>query len=179
MSFGRMIHLNSGVTIAALDRVELDDRVEVGPHVTIYDNSFHDLYYRTQLAPSQPVVIEDDVWLAAKCTVLPGCGSDEARSLPPTLSWSGTWNRSRWSRASLLGRYSRSIPLASSSVTLSAALAPRTVSSSDRSPRLFPWQERPRGLLLPTDQVVGHLDPHHDRVVGVSDLVAPGAEAPA
>jgi len=72
MSFGRMVHLNSGVTIAALERVEFGDRVEVGPHVTIYDNSFHDLYDRTQLPPSEPVVIEDDVWLAAKCTILPG-----------------------------------------------------------------------------------------------------------
>ena len=72
LSFGRKVHLNSGVTIAALERVELGDRVEVGPHVTIYDNSFHDLYDRTQLPPSEPVVIEDDVWLAAKCTVLPG-----------------------------------------------------------------------------------------------------------
>ena len=72
MSFGRMVHLNSGTTIAAIERVELGNRVEVGPHVTIYDNSFHDLYDRTQMADSRPVIIEDDVWLAAKCTILPG-----------------------------------------------------------------------------------------------------------
>jgi acetyltransferase-like isoleucine patch superfamily enzyme len=72
MSFGRRVHLNSGVTIAAYERVEFGDRIEVGPHVTIYDNSFHEMYDRTRMPQSKPVVIEDDVWLAAKCTILPG-----------------------------------------------------------------------------------------------------------
>jgi acetyltransferase-like isoleucine patch superfamily enzyme len=72
MTFGRMVHLNSGVTIAAIERIEFGDRIEVGPHVTIYDNSFHEMYDRTRIPKSKPVVIENDVWLAAKCTILPG-----------------------------------------------------------------------------------------------------------
>src|SRR5262249_4831044 len=72
LKIGSQVHLNSGVTIAALSHVEFGDRIEVGPHVTIYDNSFHDLYDRDALPPSKPVYIEDDVWLAARCTILPG-----------------------------------------------------------------------------------------------------------
>jgi len=72
LRIGDRVHLNSGVTIAALSHVELGDRIEIGPHVTIYDNSFHDLYDRSCQPPSKPVFIEDDVWLAAKCTILPG-----------------------------------------------------------------------------------------------------------
>jgi maltose O-acetyltransferase len=72
MIFGRGVHLNSGSTFAAFSRVELGDRVEVAPHVTVYDTSFHSLYERTKAPVPRPVIIEDDVWLGTKCTVLPG-----------------------------------------------------------------------------------------------------------
>lgn len=72
MVMGRKVRLNSGGTFAALARVEIGDRVEIGPHVTIQDNPFHDLYERDLVPESRPVVIEDDVWLASKCTVLSG-----------------------------------------------------------------------------------------------------------
>jgi maltose O-acetyltransferase len=72
MVLGRGVRLHSGDTLSALLRVEIGDRVQVGPQVTIHDNSFHDLYDRTKLPESRPVVIEDDVWLASKSTVLPG-----------------------------------------------------------------------------------------------------------
>jgi acetyltransferase-like isoleucine patch superfamily enzyme len=72
MVLGRRVRMNSGDTFAALSRVEFGDRVEIGPHVTIQDNGFHDLYDRESCPPSRPVIIEDDVWLASNCTVLPG-----------------------------------------------------------------------------------------------------------
>jgi maltose O-acetyltransferase len=72
MVLGRRVRLNSGDTFAALSRVEIGDRVEIGPHVTIQDNAFHELYDREECPPSRPVIIEDDVWLASNCTVLPG-----------------------------------------------------------------------------------------------------------
>jgi acetyltransferase-like isoleucine patch superfamily enzyme len=72
MVLGRRVRLNSGVTLAALSRVEFGDRVEIGPHVTIHDNAFHDLYDREERPASRPVIVEDDVWLASNCTVLPG-----------------------------------------------------------------------------------------------------------
>jgi maltose O-acetyltransferase len=72
MIFGRSTHLNSGCTLAAFSRVELGDRVEVAPHVTIYDTSFHSLYERTKPPAPRPVIVEDDVWIGTKSTILPG-----------------------------------------------------------------------------------------------------------
>jgi acetyltransferase-like isoleucine patch superfamily enzyme len=72
MVLGRKVHVNSGCSFSAVARVEIGDRVEIAPHVTIQDNAFHDLYDRARLPESKPVVVEDDVWLAANCTLLPG-----------------------------------------------------------------------------------------------------------
>jgi acetyltransferase-like isoleucine patch superfamily enzyme len=72
MVLGKDVHLNSGDTFAAFSRIELGDRVEVGPLVAVYDTNFHDLYERHVLPEPQPVIIEDDVWLGTKSTILPG-----------------------------------------------------------------------------------------------------------
>jgi acetyltransferase-like isoleucine patch superfamily enzyme len=64
--------MHSGDTFSAFLRVEIGDRVQIGPHVTIHDNSFHDLHDRNLVPESKPVIIEDDVWLASNSTVLPG-----------------------------------------------------------------------------------------------------------
>lgn len=69
---GDDVHINSGGTLSAHESVRIGDRVEIAPHVTIHDNSYHDLYNRTLLPRSLPVVIEDDVWLTTRCTILPG-----------------------------------------------------------------------------------------------------------
>jgi maltose O-acetyltransferase len=72
MTFGADTHINSGTTMCAVARVELGQRVEIGPHVTIYDTNFHDLYDRNSFPEPGPVLIEDDVWLCTRCTILPG-----------------------------------------------------------------------------------------------------------
>jgi maltose O-acetyltransferase len=72
MTLGRRVRINSGATLTSSSRLVIGDRVEIGPHVTIHDNSFHDLYDREMVPEPRPVTIEDDVWLASKCTVLPG-----------------------------------------------------------------------------------------------------------
>lgn len=72
LRIGRSAHLNSGTTLAATGGLEIGDRVEISPYVTIYDTSFHDLYERSLVPDPRPVIIEDDVWLGTKCTVLPG-----------------------------------------------------------------------------------------------------------
>jgi acetyltransferase-like isoleucine patch superfamily enzyme len=72
LSVGNGVRFHSGDTISALMRVEIGDRVQIGPHVSIHDNAFHDLYDRAKTPESEPVIVEDDVWLASKCTLLPG-----------------------------------------------------------------------------------------------------------
>ena len=65
-------HINSGLSVCAYDRVEIGRRVEIAPYVSIYDSNFHELYDRNAHPEPRPVVIEDDVWLCTKSTVLPG-----------------------------------------------------------------------------------------------------------
>jgi acetyltransferase-like isoleucine patch superfamily enzyme len=72
MIVGQGVTIDSGGTFSAFLRLEIGDRVRIGTHVTIHDNSFHDLYDRKKVPESRPVIIEDDVWLQSTCTVLPG-----------------------------------------------------------------------------------------------------------
>jgi maltose O-acetyltransferase len=72
MIVGKGTHLNSGCTFAAESRIELGERVEVAPYVSIYDTAFHALYERSRAPDPRPVIIEDDVWIGTKSTVLPG-----------------------------------------------------------------------------------------------------------
>lgn len=64
--------INYGVSIGATRSIEIGRRVRIAPFVLIVDSEFHDLYQRTRRPPSRPVVIEDDVWITSKATVLPG-----------------------------------------------------------------------------------------------------------
>lgn len=72
MTIGAESHINSGTSICAFRLVTIGQRVEVAPYVSIYDTNFHQVYNRSAMPDPKPVVIEDDVWLCAKCTVLPG-----------------------------------------------------------------------------------------------------------
>jgi maltose O-acetyltransferase len=72
MSVGQGTHLNSGGTYTAVSRIEIGERVEVAPYVSVYDTAFHALYERSKSPEPRPVIIEDDVWIGTKCTVLPG-----------------------------------------------------------------------------------------------------------
>lgn len=72
LEIGDEVMLNYGVSLGAMRRVEIGDRVRVGPYVMIIDTEFHDLYDRERMPEPRPVVIEDDVWIGAKATILPG-----------------------------------------------------------------------------------------------------------
>ena len=72
MRIGDDTHINSGTTVCAATRVEIGERVEIAPYVSIYDTNFHQIYDRNTPPEARPVVIEDDVWLCTKSTVLPG-----------------------------------------------------------------------------------------------------------
>lgn len=72
LTVGDDVHINSGGTLTAHESVQIGNRVEIAPHVTVHDNSYHDLYDRNRIPRSLPVVIEDDVWLTTRCTILPG-----------------------------------------------------------------------------------------------------------
>lgn len=64
--------LNYGVSVGCMKSVRIGDRVRIGPYVMIIDTEFHSIYDRKQMPEPRPIVIEDDVWLGAKSSILPG-----------------------------------------------------------------------------------------------------------
>lgn len=72
LQIGRGVRLNYGVSIGATGSITLGDRVRVGPYVMIVDTDFHDPYLRSARPASRPVVIDDDVWIGAKASIMPG-----------------------------------------------------------------------------------------------------------
>lgn len=64
--------INSGASICAYGDMVIGARALIGPHVMINDTSFHDLYDRSVVPEAVNVVIEDDVWIGAKASILPG-----------------------------------------------------------------------------------------------------------
>lgn len=69
---GERAIINSGASICAYGSITIGDRALIGPGVMINDTSFHDLYERHVMPEPIAVVIEDDVWIGAKASVLPG-----------------------------------------------------------------------------------------------------------
>lgn len=72
LEIGRGVIINSGASLCAYGRMTIGDRVLIGPHVMINDTSFHDLYDRSVVPGPLDVVIERDVWIGAKASILPG-----------------------------------------------------------------------------------------------------------
>lgn len=69
---GSGVHLNYGVSIGAMGSIRIGDRVLVGPYAMIIDTEFHDPLDRNRIPAPRPVVIEDDAWIGAKASILPG-----------------------------------------------------------------------------------------------------------
>jgi carbonic anhydrase/acetyltransferase-like protein (isoleucine patch superfamily) len=72
LDIGRRAIINSGASICAYGQLTIGDRVLIGPYAMISDTSFHDLYDRDVVPTPLAVVIEDDVWIGAKASILPG-----------------------------------------------------------------------------------------------------------
>jgi len=72
LTIGDECHLEYGVSIAASERITIGDRAHIGPYVMIIDSEYHHVYDRAGRPSSRPVVIEDDVWIGAKASILPG-----------------------------------------------------------------------------------------------------------
>lgn len=61
-----------GANIGCTERITIGKRCLIGPYSMIIDCSFHELLDRSKRPPSRPVTLEDDVWIGAKVSVLPG-----------------------------------------------------------------------------------------------------------
>jgi len=72
LTIGDSVFLNSGVSICAAKSVTIGNNVAVGNYTLIMDTDFHAIDDHTKPGACAPVVIEDDVWLGARVTVLKG-----------------------------------------------------------------------------------------------------------
>lgn len=89
---GKNSRLN-GVHIDARVLVQIGENVRIAPYTIILDSDFHDVKDHFMDGYSKPVIIEDNVWLATRCTILKGvtigkgsvvaAGSVVTKDVPP------------------------------------------------------------------------------------------------
>lgn len=101
LEIGDNVMINYGTSIGALEHVLIGRHVNIGTHCMLIDNAFHHLdpSRRNETPPSQPIRLEDNVWLAARVIVLPGvaigantvvgAGSIVTRDLPANVLAAG------------------------------------------------------------------------------------------
>lgn len=72
LKIGARTFINSGVSICAQESITIGANCAIGNYTLIMDTDFHTSENHTQWPTARPVVIEDDVWLGARVTVLKG-----------------------------------------------------------------------------------------------------------
>jgi acetyltransferase-like isoleucine patch superfamily enzyme len=97
LEIGERTFINYGGSISADKLVKIGPRCNIGTYAIIMDNSFHRLEpdRRDEKPPSKPIVLEENVFLGARVTVLPGvtigensavgAGSVVTRDIPPNV----------------------------------------------------------------------------------------------
>jgi GT2 family glycosyltransferase/acetyltransferase-like isoleucine patch superfamily enzyme len=62
----------NGAHIAVKDSVRIGRNVRIAPYTLIMDSDFHDIQEHSSEGRSAPIIIEDDVWIASRVTILKG-----------------------------------------------------------------------------------------------------------
>jgi acetyltransferase-like isoleucine patch superfamily enzyme len=93
IEIGDRCYINSGVSIGAQERVTIGKNCAIGNYSLIMDSDFHNTEDHLQPGIAAPVVLEDNVWLGARVTVLKGvrigqgavvaAGAVVTRDVPP------------------------------------------------------------------------------------------------
>lgn len=72
LEIGEGTFINVGCVISARKWVKIGQNCQIANQVIIMDSDFHGVENRHQVPVSEPVIIEDNVWLATRCTILKG-----------------------------------------------------------------------------------------------------------
>lgn len=72
LTIGDGCAINFGCSFSADQEITLGNRVYVGPYVVIMDTQFHDIHERRARPRPKPVIIDDDVWIGVKASIMPG-----------------------------------------------------------------------------------------------------------
>lgn len=95
LEIGESTFINYGCSIDATKLIRIGPNCNIGTHVIIMDNDFHRIEpeRRNERPDSAPIIIEENVWLGARVTVLNGvtigahsvvgAGSVVTRDIPP------------------------------------------------------------------------------------------------
>jgi acetyltransferase-like isoleucine patch superfamily enzyme len=93
IEIGNHTFINYGSSIAARASVKVGSHCHLGHYLFVMDNNQHDVVRHTVLPPSEPVIIEDNVWIGSKVVILPGvrigsravigAGSIVTKDIPP------------------------------------------------------------------------------------------------
>jgi maltose O-acetyltransferase len=82
LQIGNRCLVNFGCSIAASELIRIGDHTHIGPHCMLLDNDYHylDPTRRLERPPSQPIIVEENVWLSARVIVMAGVtiGKDSA-----------------------------------------------------------------------------------------------------
>src|ERR1041384_2050595 len=101
LRIGDRVLINHGCSIGATKSISIGERCNIGSQSILIDNAFHELdpERRDQQPESAPLVLEDNVWLAARVIVLPGvtigrntvvgAGSVVTKDIPPNVLAAG------------------------------------------------------------------------------------------
>jgi acetyltransferase-like isoleucine patch superfamily enzyme len=93
IEIGKRTFVNYGSSIAARTSVKIGSHCLLGHYTFVMDNDQHDVINHAVLPQSEPVIIEDHVWIGSKAIILPGvrigsravigAGSIVTRDIPP------------------------------------------------------------------------------------------------
>lgn len=95
LEIGDGVYINYGCSIMATELIRIGPRCSIGTHAILMDNDFHRIEpeRRNERPESRPIVLEENVWLGARVTVLGGvtigagsaigAGSVVTRDIPP------------------------------------------------------------------------------------------------
>lgn len=101
LEIGERVLLNHGCSVGATQLVRIGARCNIGSQSILIDNAFHQLdpARRNEQPDPAPVILEANVWLAARVIVLPGvtigensvvgAGSVVTRDIPPNVLAAG------------------------------------------------------------------------------------------
>jgi maltose O-acetyltransferase len=72
LTIGDRTYINYGTSISAMTGVSIGRDCLIGNYVIVMDSDFHDVHDHALPGKAAPIIIEDEVWLAARSIVLKG-----------------------------------------------------------------------------------------------------------
>ena len=72
LEIGDDTFVNNGTILSASQLIRIGSRVNIAPHCVLMDNDFHGTADRDGPPKVSPIIVEDDVWLGTRVTVLRG-----------------------------------------------------------------------------------------------------------